>query len=217
MRTFMQHNWCIGSCKIFRKSCLCASAPPRANRKRGILSRAPSMDNQRGSLPCCGSEGVPADGILSDSVPLEVVLEFRLLSPIWGCTRGDRQGQTLPSSHMNFVQMRPLQRYHVPWLVPASRYSAVDANLSPHLAICSAVSMTWWELPSMLSQLWTLHPLSQLWALYFCSLLGVLNFFQCLHCWRSVNTGPEQVTFFAWQTLPQQALTGCFADRKSVV
>lgn len=65
MRIFMQHNWCIGSCKIFRKSCLCASPPSRANGKRGICSRAPSMDTQRCSLPCCGSEGVPADGAAS--------------------------------------------------------------------------------------------------------------------------------------------------------
>lgn len=133
--------------------------------------------------------------ILSDNVPLEVMLEFRLVSPTWDCTRGNRQGQTLPLSHKNSMQLWPLQRHRVLWPEPAARNHAVDANLPLHLATYGVVSLKWWELPSML------HSLCQLWTLCFCSPLGALNILQWLHSWRIVHAGLEWGNFFAWQTL----------------
>lgn len=90
----------MGSCEIFRKMCLCVSAPG-ANRTRATHSHTLSKETLRCSLLCCGPEGVPADEIAS-WLTLQVILEFRLLSPVWSCAGGGGQGPDSASSPWEF-------------------------------------------------------------------------------------------------------------------
>lgn len=145
--------------------------------------------------------------ILSDSVPLGVMVEFILVSPIWDCTRGNRQGPdsaSLPQEFCTNVAKIPCPMIRACCSKPCCGCKPVPIWLL--MVVCPWTG----ELSS------TLHPLSQLWTLYFCSPLGALNFFSayiagglCMLVQNGKFSLPGKVLWH--QEFPQQALTGCFA------
>ena len=87
---FLQH---------LQKDVLVHVSLPRANRTRAIHSHVSSMETEMLSA-VLWFRGCPCtwDHILADSLPPRVILEFRLLSPIWCCARGSGQGPDSASS-----------------------------------------------------------------------------------------------------------------------
>lgn len=130
--------------------------------------------------------------VLSDSVPLGVMLEFRLVSPTWDCAVAICRGQTLSPSHKNSVQTWPLQRHHVPGPVPWPCCGCKPFSPSGYFWCCVL---------GMVRTAQHAAPPSQLCTLCFCTPLGASSLLQGLLCWRIVHAGSEWATFFAWPNL----------------
>jgi len=104
----------MGSCSTFRKMCLCMYPSPGPT-GQGQFTVTCHPWRLRCSLPCCGSEGVPAHGTISSltACHLESYWSSDCSLPSDVVPGAVGRGQILPPPYEKFGQTWPLQRCRV--------------------------------------------------------------------------------------------------------